>query len=164
MSRKPGQKYTPAPPIIKGQEPEQKGRPYDPAIMDEICMRIARADKSLISICKELKISINIVYAWLRTVQEARDCYARARHDQADSKYEQVSEIIEKIEKKILDPNAARVMIDAIKWQAAHLRPQVYGDRVAVDHSVAGLEDALREIDKLDGKRHGETGDQPRNY
>lgn len=138
--------------MAKIQKPKPLKYPdYNPETMDQICSLLATGSKSLITICKICKISINTVYAWLRTNEEARECYARAKEDQADSKNERVSEIIDKVERGELDPNAARVMIDGIKWQTAHLKPKVYGQKLGVEHS-GGMDLTVNVIDRFDGK------------
>jgi hypothetical protein len=35
-----------------------------------------------------------------------------------------------------IEPNAARVAIDAYKWRAAHLQPRRYGERLELDARV----------------------------
>ena len=34
-----------------------------------------------------------------------------------------------------MDPNAARVAIDALKWNAARMHPAIYGDKLQTEHS-----------------------------
>jgi hypothetical protein len=51
----------------------------------------------------------------------------------ADYHASRIEELVEKVERDDIKPDAARVAIDARKWIAAKLRPKVYGDRVQVD-------------------------------
>lgn len=92
--------------------------------------------------------------------KEFRERYARAREASADAAYEEIMAIEKRVlapkmienpdyiapedgqkatEPKMipnpewLEPNAARVLIDSIKWRAGKMRPTVYGDRVQID-------------------------------
>ena len=112
------------------------GRPsgYSEEVAGTICMEIM-AGKSLRTICSmEGMPSTSTVYAWLGQYQEFSDMYARAREVQADVLADEILEIAD----SDLDPNRARVMIDARKWLAGKLRPKKYGDRVELDHKVEG--------------------------
>jgi hypothetical protein len=64
--------------------------------------------------------------------------YARAREHRADARADRIDEICDELHRGKLDPNAARVLIDAEKWQAGKEMPKRYGDRVEVD-AKAGL-------------------------
>jgi DNA-binding NarL/FixJ family response regulator len=64
--------------------------------------------------------------------------YARARKCRADARAEQIDEIVRrtmlpKDAEEYLEPNAARVVIDAIKWQAGKENNARYGDRLAIE-------------------------------
>lgn len=109
------------------------GRPssYTPKIADEICRRLAEGE-SLRSICEEKAMpSRESVRRWLLDNETFRGQYARAREDQADAYADDVVRIAD-LE---LDPNRARVRIDARKWAAGKLKPKVYGDKVVNEHS-----------------------------
>jgi hypothetical protein len=110
------------------------GRPsgYSEKVVGTICQEIM-AGKSLRTICAmEGMPAASTVYAWLRQYPEFSDTYAHAREIQADMLAEEILEIAD----SDLDPNRARVMIDARKWLASKLRPKKYGDRVELDHKV----------------------------
>ncbi|WP_428562480.1 MAG: hypothetical protein ACP59X_21495 [Solidesulfovibrio sp. DCME] len=112
------------------------GRPstYSEDVADTLCQELM-AGKSLRTICAvEGMPSASTVYAWLRQYQEFAAQYARAREVQADVLADEILEIAD----SDLDPNRARVMIDARKWLAGKLRPKKYGDRVELDHKVDG--------------------------
>lgn len=111
-------------------------------MVETILARIA-CGESLATICKDKDTpAISTVFKWLSENPELSDRYARARSAQADFKFEQITEITERVLRGEVDPHAGRVAIDAYKWQAGKLRPQVYGDRV--EHVVrAGRPDEL---------------------
>ena len=58
------------------------------------------------------------------------DDYARAREAQGDYYAEQIDEIRERVTAGEMDPNAARIAIDSLKWQAAKFHRNRYGDKV----------------------------------
>ena len=64
--------------------------------------------------------------------------YARARQRQADTIADMIMQIVKHCLAGKLDPNAARVAIDGIKWQASKLKPQVYGDKLALTGADGG--------------------------
>lgn len=58
--------------------------------------------------------------------------YARARAMQADEHHGRIRELAEQVVRGEVGYNEGRVAIDALKWSAAKLHPQVYGDRIEV--------------------------------
>ena len=61
---------------------------------------------------------------------------ARACDFQAEHFFEEITEIRRKLRTGDLDPNSARVEIDAIKWQAGKLKPNKYSDKYV--HEISG--------------------------
>jgi hypothetical protein len=108
-----------------------KMRAYDAALMDSICEELG-AGASLIDITTRRRISRASVLSWVRDIPEAANKYTDARADQADAHADRILALADKLEKNLIDPNAARVILDAMKWSAAKLRPKVYGDRLDV--------------------------------
>ena len=110
------------------------GRPstFTNEIADTICERIA-AGESLLSICSSDGMPHQAtVFRWLADEKYAAFCdmYACAREVQGDTKFDQVGDMAHSVVSGQVDPQAARVFIDAIKWQAAKLSPRKYGDKV----------------------------------
>ena len=93
--------------------------------------------KSLRTICKADDMpSTTTVFNWLadEKYKSFLDRYTRAKADQAENMFERITEITEMVKTKEIDPNAARVMIDAIKWQAGKLKPNKYSDKYVHEH------------------------------
>lgn len=76
------------------------------------------------------------VFRWLSKDEAFRAEYARAREAQADADADAIGDIATRVIDGKLDPQAARVAIDALKWTAARRQPKKYGDRV--DMNVSG--------------------------
>lgn len=64
--------------------------------------------------------------------------YTRARASRADARFERVDDLMEKVAQGLIDPAAARVMLDAIKWQTGKENYGKYGDKVQVDNKHSG--------------------------
>jgi hypothetical protein len=75
------------------------------------------------------------------TVKRAlRDCggeyraqYARAREDSADASHDRILDTAKKVTDGSLEPDRARIEIDARKWSAGRMKPKKYGDRIFND-------------------------------
>ena len=66
--------------------------------------------------------------------------YARAKEESAHSDADYISNIAEMVLSGELDPNAARVAIDAYKWSSGKKNPKKYGDKIDIDHTTKGNE------------------------
>lgn len=113
-----------------------------------ICKKLATSNKSLKTVCKELKIDIGKVLEKLAENGNFTLQYARAKQDQADYLAEEIIEIADDISNDtIIDPetgkakenkewvNRSRLRVDARKWVAAKLKPKKYSDKIDVSHS-----------------------------
>lgn len=69
------------------------------------------------------------IYEWFKENKDFSDNYARAREDRADWRAARIDEVVDKMLISQLDPQAARVAIDAYKWQAGKEKPKTYGER-----------------------------------
>ena len=89
--------------------------------------------KSLASCLREIPCSFGKFYDGLKTNKEYAENYARARKNQAESSFEKILSLAQRVESGLLEPQAARVAIDTYKWVAARLHPQVYADKPLLD-------------------------------
>jgi hypothetical protein len=120
------------------------GRPssYSDAVALVICERIALGE-SLRAICRGDDMpSESMTYRWLVNSREFREQYALARQIQADTKFDRIGDVAEDALRGIVDPLAARVFIDATKWQASRLAPKKYGDKIEIDRPGQAAVDA----------------------
>jgi hypothetical protein len=102
---------------------------FDPTI---VCERIA-AGESMRQIATSLGLSAGAIPQRAATDPAFAERYARAMEIRADVHAERIEELAERTEAGDIDPQAARVAIDARKWTAAKLRPKRYGDRIQQD-------------------------------
>lgn len=123
-------------------EPKKTGRPksYTEELADEVC-RLVSEGSNLNKIAKtEGFPSRQTIYTWFREHKSFLDNYTRAREERADARADRIDDIVERVGKKELDPNAARVMIDAEKWQAGKENAARYGDKSR--HELTGKDGA----------------------
>jgi hypothetical protein len=119
------------------------GRPtkYTEEIAHKICSLIGMG-KSLNSICGSDDDEKNefphraTVYRWFSEHKSFCDNYARAKGDSADADADKLDSIAEDVLRGRVDPAAARVAADIIKWAAGKKRPKKYGDKIAIGGDV----------------------------
>lgn len=124
------------------------GRPTDftQELADQICSELAEG-KSLRSVCLASDMpDKSTVFRWLRSNEEFRDQYARAKEEAADALVEEMLDIADDAtndyqvvkskagnEYPVLNAEFAqrsRLRIDTRKWIASKLKPKKYGDRL----------------------------------
>lgn len=103
----------------------------DGSLFETICARIEEGE-SLRGICSEKGMpTATTVIAWKESTPEKLARYTRARLFQARVYAERITEVAENVLNGLIEPDAARVAIDAFKWTAAKLHPGDYGDKTA---------------------------------
>ena len=125
------------------------GRPssYTQEMANTICELIADG-QSLRSICQADDMPAkSTVFKWLSQNKDFADQYARARETQADAIFDEILSIADDgLNDTYTDEEGnvrtnqdviarSRLRVDARKWMARQLRPKVYGETQAVEHS-----------------------------
>lgn len=125
------------------------GRPSDfsQEVADHICEAIAQGE-SLRSICLDEGMPCkSTVFKWLSKHQSFADQYARAREAQADHIFDEILDIADDGQNDTYTDDEgnvrtnqdviarSRLRVDARKWMAGKLRPKVYGEKQAIEHS-----------------------------
>lgn len=108
------------------------GRPssFTQEVADTLCERIA-CGESLKSICREeSQPEERTVFRWLRASEDFRQQYARAREEMADADADAVGDIGHRVMAGEIEPQAARVAMDAFKWSAGKRNAKKYGDKI----------------------------------
>ena len=102
-------------------------------IIKQISVKVINGG-NLTNICKKKEFPNRAtIYNWFNENKVLHDIYTRAREGRADFRSERIDSLCGKVEKGKLDPNAARVIIDAQKWQASKENRNLYGDQVGLD-------------------------------
>ena len=115
--------------------------------------------KSLPTICKLNGVpSIGTLFNWLGEGEEEGgrpECrrflkeYIRAREQQADYFFEEVSETRGKVETGIYEAHQARIIFDILRWQAGKLKPSKYGEKLQVEQDTAITIQVVKHTDAI---------------
>lgn len=106
------------------------GRPttYRKELVDEICGLLSEG-VSMRTICRDPNMpAMSTIFKWLGQHPYFSEQYARAKEESADAIAEDIQELADAVLAGHVDPNAARVALDAKKWSASKLKPKKYGD------------------------------------
>lgn len=117
------------------------GRPTDycEELANEICQRIAGGE-SLRGICSEDdKPHISTVLLWVVDGKHSQfsEHYHRAREAAGYSHADEALSLRHKLESGQLEPQVAKVMLDALKWGAERMAPKRHSQRQEIDHTSA---------------------------
>ena len=137
----------------QSEKPKNKGgRPSmrSHELMLEICRRIALG-RAVINVCKDEDMpSFDMVWRWVNEDEEFSERYARAIQQRALAHADEITVISQEVREGRMPPDAARVVIDAMKWTASRLLPKTYGDKQIVEANVTHTHqlhlDALRAL------------------
>lgn len=117
---------------------------YTEELADEIIARLSSGE-TLHAICRSddrFPAPSAISDNWCDSIPRWRERYARARNLGLDYIAEDALRIADDLTE---DPNSRRIRVDTRKWLLSKLRPDKYGDRVAIEHSVGeSIADILR--------------------
>ena len=127
-----------------------KGRPSSksPALIDDILAGVA-SGRSLARVCADdpRMPDVRNVYRWMEQDEGFRLAYLRACSNRSLVYADTIGDIAQATLSGKIDPNAARVAINAYQWVAARLSANVYGEKqeVTVNHQHLHLH-ALRQL------------------
>ena len=102
---------------------------------DEFFFRIGNGE-SLRGVTKDLGIPFQTVWSAIMIDEGRRATYEDAKMSRAHFHAAKIEEILEDVEAGKIEPQVARVSIDARKWLAAKMYPKFFSDRVQLQHDV----------------------------
>lgn len=117
---------------------------FNPEAAERVCIRIAEGLSIRRATAADGLPKASTFMRWLATPGEVdaktkvnpydalREQYARARECRADARFEAVDDIMAALRLGKIDAQAARVMLDAIKWQTGKENAKKYGEAVTV--------------------------------
>jgi hypothetical protein len=105
-------------------------QPMTDELFAEVCERVANGSSTLKISKEEGMPARSTMECWIDETEERREAYEKARKRRGDYRFEMIDAIVAKISEGTLEANAGRVMIEAIKWQAAKENPRAYGDKI----------------------------------
>ena len=103
---------------------------------NEFFCRIGNGE-SLRAIAKDNGMPFSTVWCSIMSDEERRYLYEDAKLSRAHYHAAKIEEILEDVESGKIDPQAARVSIDARKWLAAKMYPKFFSDRVQLQYDVS---------------------------
>ncbi|WP_323034142.1 hypothetical protein [Pararhodobacter sp.] len=115
---------------------------YSEELAVQICGELATG-RSLKSVCSDPGMpAVSAIYTWMNRYPEFKEMYARAKVDGAEALFEEIFEIADDASGdfdaegnfRSEHVQRSRLRVDVRKWALSKLRPQQYGDRVALDH------------------------------
>jgi hypothetical protein len=115
-----------------------RGRPsiYSKDLALEICARIADGD-SLRTICKDPAMpSKRTIMDWQRANSDFAGAIEQAREHRADTRIEEIADIVEQVKAGTIDHNAGRTAMDGLKFLASRENPRKYSDRISSEIAV----------------------------
>lgn len=107
---------------------------YTPEERTELIKRICGLiiQSSVAKACKEVGIAECTFYAWVAADEELAQEYARARKAISYRGESELENINAQVAQAQLEPAAARVMADNIKWLMGKRNAPVYGDKTDI--------------------------------
>ena len=103
---------------------------------------------SLPKMSKEIQVPYKVLYNKITTTPELSERYKEARLAYAELTVDQIRGINDKLEQGLLDPSAAKTLINSKQWIASKYSPILYGERQTIDMHVSDATelhlDALR--------------------
>jgi hypothetical protein len=112
------------------------GRPtdYTPQIAERICIWIA-GGMSLRSFCRQDNTpDLSTVTRWIVAHDPFRIQYVQAREAAGYAHADDIADLAEKVIAGDIEPNAARVAMDARKWTAERMAPRAHMPQSLVNH------------------------------
>lgn len=124
---------------------------FEPELFESVLERLGEGD-TMRTISKEMGFSKGTFWRICDENPSLADRYARARDVQAHDHFERIIDLAKQVENGEIDPQAAKVAIDARKWAACKLMPRKYGDKIEIEaktthelgDSVMGMLNAIR--------------------
>ena len=92
--------------------------------------------ESLRGVTKDLGIPFQTVWSAIMIDERRKATYEDAKISRAHFHAARIEELIEEVELGNIDPQVARVSIDARKWLAAKMYPKFFSERVQLQHDV----------------------------
>ena len=100
---------------------------------DEFFFRIGNGE-SLRRAAKDLGVPFQTVWSAIMIDEGRRATYEDAKMSRAHFHAVKIEEILEEVEAGRIEPQVARVSIDARRWLAAKMYPKFFSDRVQLQH------------------------------
>lgn len=111
------------------------GRPTDfDDVMAEMILKRLSQGETVSSICREKGMpAASSVFLWSSTYPEFSERYLLALKGVGQIKVDKISDVIEEMKSRKIDPAVGKIEIDALKWMAGRFYPKMYGDKQVIE-------------------------------
>jgi len=134
---------------------EKKRRTYTEEqkrkILKEVMDKLPEGE-SLRGIAQKRGVSDGRVHEWIKSLGLWED-YAHVRELRAHTFFERINDIAFLALANKVDPNAARVAIDALKWTISRMNPKSYGERTNIDVNIKAQMEYVEFVKKLSNEK-----------
>lgn len=103
----------------------------------KICHLLASEGLSVIKGCEKIGWNDVSFYDEMQKNKAFEAEYLRARENRSHSRFEKMNTTIDDVVSGKLNPNAGRVVLDAMRWQMAKEKPGIYGEKTINEVNVA---------------------------
>lgn len=100
------------------------------------CDMIGNRGISVMKACLEIGWNTGDFYEEISKNKDAEAVYLRSRERRSHARFERMDETVEKVMSGAINPNAGRVVLDAVRWMMAKEKPLVYGEKTINDVNV----------------------------
>jgi hypothetical protein len=143
---------------FKREKLEDTAKRHD-AIMEELMSEIANGKdlSQLLLKDKDPRFpSYKAIRSWIAQSTKYQKMWATAKMAQAECEFEKTSEIYDQLMSRQLDPKAAKVGLDIIRWRASRLYPKKYNERLVLeasdDENAKGFKISIPQLERLKNK------------
>ena len=91
---------------------------------------------SLPKMSKEIQVPYKVLYNKITTTPDLNERYREARLAYAELTVDEIRSINDKLEQGLIDPSAAKTLINSKQWIASKYSPISYGERQTIDMNV----------------------------
>ena len=109
------------------------GRPskYDYDLCKEICENVANGANIVATLKSDDRYpSWSNFRRWKQDHTELQTLYVNAIQDKSEAVLFEIDETIRDLRQKLIEPSAANVIIQTLKWKAAKFYPKMFGDKI----------------------------------
>lgn len=118
---------------------------YTEEVGEYVCRKLANGE-SLTRIAESLGVDLWTIYYWKQKNDSFSQNFAQARVQEADAMDAAIRDIADETRAGRLNPQAARVVMEAYKWRAERLKPATYGAQSQINHVTTHQ---LNQLDRM---------------
>jgi DNA-binding transcriptional ArsR family regulator len=129
----------------------------------ESIMEAVASGQSVSTFARALGLSATRMSSWLSTLKDEAKVvrYEEARRCRAAMMADRILDVCDQVETGLISPQMARIIVDNLKWIAARLDPNIWGDKIQIKGEIKTTTEmhleAVRELSKRVKNRDDRT-------